>query len=61
VFGADIRLTVDTPQDLALIGAVFDALVPDHPSSGLADILDLLDARPELRDLNRAIEQKPVR
>jgi spore coat polysaccharide biosynthesis protein SpsF len=58
---ADLRLTVDTPEDLALVRAVFDELYPVDPAFGLSDILDLLDARPELRELNREIQQKPVR
>jgi spore coat polysaccharide biosynthesis protein SpsF len=59
--GADVRLTVDTPEDLALVRAVFDELYPRDPAFGLAEILDLLDARPGLRALNRDIEQKSVR
>jgi spore coat polysaccharide biosynthesis protein SpsF len=57
----EIRLTVDTPDDLALVRAVFDELLPKDPAFGLDAILALLDERPELRDLNRHIEQKPVR
>ena len=59
--GGDVRLTVDTPEDLALVRAVFEELYPRDPAFGLGDILDLLDARPELRALNRDVEQKPVR
>ena len=58
---ADLRLTVDTPEDLALVRAVFETLEPRDSAFGLSDILDLLDERPELRELNRDIEQKPVR
>ncbi len=58
---ADVRLTVDTAEDLALVRAVFEALHPGDPAFDLADILGLLDARPELRALNRHIQQKPVR
>lgn len=59
--GADVRLTVDTPDDLALVRAVFEELYPRDPAFGLGEILDLLDARPEVRALNRDVEQKPVR
>ena len=59
--GADVRLTVDTPEDLALVREVLEALYPANPGFSLADVLDLLDARPELRALNRDIQQKPVR
>ncbi len=55
------RLTVDTPEDLALVRAIFEALYPADRAFGLDAILALLDARPDLRALNRHIEQKPVR
>jgi spore coat polysaccharide biosynthesis protein SpsF len=58
---ADVRLTVDTPEDLALVRAVFETLYPGNPQFGLAEILDLLDARPDLLALNRDVVQKPVR
>jgi spore coat polysaccharide biosynthesis protein SpsF len=58
---ADVRLTVDTPEDLALVRAVFEALHPRDPAFGLDAILALLDARPDLRALNRDVRQKPVR
>lgn len=61
VRGADLRLTVDTPEDLALVRAVFDALYPSDRAFGLSDILDLLEAHPELRELNRDVQQKSVR
>jgi spore coat polysaccharide biosynthesis protein SpsF len=55
----DLRLTVDTPEDYALIRAIFEAL---HPRDfGLQDVLDLLERSPELRELNRHVQQKPVR
>jgi spore coat polysaccharide biosynthesis protein SpsF len=57
----ELRLTVDTPDDLALIRAVFDELYPKDPAFGLDDILALLDARPDLAELNRHVEQKRVR
>lgn len=38
---SDVRLTVDTPADLALVRTVFDGLYPDNPQFGLADILEL--------------------
>jgi spore coat polysaccharide biosynthesis protein SpsF len=56
-----IRLTVDTPEDLALVRAIFDELYPRDPEFGLDAILALLAERPELRALNAAIVQKPVR
>jgi spore coat polysaccharide biosynthesis protein SpsF len=57
----EVRLTVDTPEDLALVRAVFEALYPGDPAFGLDDILRLLAERPDLMELNRRIAQKPVR
>jgi spore coat polysaccharide biosynthesis protein SpsF len=57
----ELRLTVDTPEDLALVRAVFEALHPRDPAFTLADILALLGAHPELRALNAQITQKAVR
>jgi spore coat polysaccharide biosynthesis protein SpsF len=58
---AELRLTVDTPEDFALIGAIYEALYPGKPAFGLGDILALLDQRPELARLNQHIQQKQVR
>jgi spore coat polysaccharide biosynthesis protein SpsF len=57
----ELRLTVDTPEDYALIKAVFEALYPADPAFSLAEILAFLDQRPDLTALNREIKQKPVR
>jgi spore coat polysaccharide biosynthesis protein SpsF len=57
----ELRLTVDTSEDLALVRAVFETLHPRDPAFTLADILALLHARPELRALNAEITQKAVR
>ncbi|HZR22186.1 MAG TPA: glycosyltransferase family protein [Vicinamibacterales bacterium] len=56
-----LRLTVDTPQDFALITAIYEALYPAHPDFALADVIALLDRRPDLVALNADIQQKPVR
>lgn len=58
---ADLRLTVDTPQDFDLISRIYGALYPTQPDFRIADILKVLDAHPDWRDLNREIRQKAVR
>lgn len=58
---AQLRLTVDTPEDFDLIRRIYEELYPRNPTFGLSDILDLLERRPELREINRDIEQKKVR
>lgn len=50
---ASVRLTIDYPEDYALIQAVYDALwTPTRPIFGLEDILSLLEAHPEVAALN---------
>ena len=58
---ADLRLTVDTPEDFSLISAIYEALYPTKPDFGLADILELFNRQPALRDVNRHMLQKAVR
>jgi spore coat polysaccharide biosynthesis protein SpsF len=58
---AELRLTVDTPEDFALITAVYDALYPDKPDFTLADVLALFKQRPELLLMNRSVKQKAIR
>lgn len=60
-FAADLRLTVDTPEDLELIRRIFEELYPVKPEFTLGDVLELLQGRPELIELNRHVEQKRVR
>lgn len=55
------RLTVDTPEDFAVVSTVFEALYPANPAFGLAEMLGFIDSRPELLDLNRGIQQKAAR
>ena len=56
-----MRLTVDTPEDLALIQAIYEELYPSKPDFTLPDILDLLNRRPELLALNQHIQAKRYR
>jgi spore coat polysaccharide biosynthesis protein SpsF len=58
---AELRLTVDTPEDLQLVQTVYEELYPQNPDFTLADILELFDRRPELPLLNRSTKQKEVR
>ena len=58
---ADLRLTVDTPEDFALVQAVYEALYPASPAFGLPEVIAFLKARPELARMNQHIQQKQVR
>jgi spore coat polysaccharide biosynthesis protein SpsF len=55
------RLTVDTQQDLDLIGAIFKELYPQNPRFTITDVIKLLDARPDLAAMNADVQQKAVR
>ncbi|MGA1870292.1 MAG: cytidylyltransferase domain-containing protein [bacterium] len=52
------RWTVDTPEDLALITKIFEALFPRKPAFGLEDMLDVMDAHPEWRSINAHVRPK---
>jgi spore coat polysaccharide biosynthesis protein SpsF len=47
-----LRLTVDTPADLAFARAVYEALHPANPAFDTEALVALLDARPDLLALN---------
>lgn len=52
------RLTLDTPEDYALLGKLFDAMNGAPPST--PHVLALLRAHPEWVGLNAHVRQKPV-
>ena len=51
-----LRWTLDYPEDLVFVEAVYEAL--DRPGEvfTMSDVLSLLERRPELRELNRHLE-----
>jgi spore coat polysaccharide biosynthesis protein SpsF len=52
------RWTLDTPEDYALIRALYEALYRPGQSFGMMEIVNFLDTRPELYAVNRKIVQK---
>lgn len=54
----ELRLTVDTPDDLSLVRGIYETFGGTPP--GLADIVSWLDKHPELRDVNRGIEPRDL-
>ena len=54
-------MTVDTKEDFELIRIIFEELYPKNPNFSLEDILDLLEKKPKLIDINQHIQQKEVR
>ena len=55
----DIRLTLDTAEDLEVIRAVTEALGPT--AFGVGDAIRWLDAHPDVASLNRHVHQKAAR
>lgn len=53
------RWTVDAPEDLELVRAIY-ARLKDNPMFGWRDVLDLLGREPALADLNRLVMQKTL-
>ena len=51
----DLHLSIDHEQDLAVVRAVVEALEPATPLFGVADVVDFLDAHPEIAALNADI------
>jgi len=50
---SDIRLTLDYLEDYKVIKKVFENLYPFYPDFSAKDILDFLDAFPDVKDLNK--------
>jgi spore coat polysaccharide biosynthesis protein SpsF len=53
------RWTVDTPQDLEFVRAIY-ARLKDNLMFNWRDVLDLLDREPALLELNRSVMQKTL-
>jgi glutamate-1-semialdehyde 2,1-aminomutase/spore coat polysaccharide biosynthesis protein SpsF len=51
----NLRWTVDEPADLEFVRAVYAYLWPQRQLFGMDDVLQLLDQKPELIDMNRGI------
>ncbi len=57
-----VRLQLDYPEDLDFIRQVYAFLEPKYGSVfGISEILNLLRAHPELTEINRHCEEKPLR
>ena len=57
----ELRFQLDYPEDLAFIRSVYGELYPVNPEFSLQDIFALLCRKPELKDINSACKEKPVR
>lgn len=58
---SDIRITLDTADDFAVISAIVEALYPANSAFTFADVAALCRRQPELLTLNEHILQKSAR
>lgn len=56
----DLRVTLDTPEDYALLCAVYDALYPANRYFGVKEFFRLFRRKPWLGDINRRSTAKKV-
>lgn len=56
----DIRITLDTEEDYALLCAVFEFLYPKNDCFRLKDIISLFNQKPWLKLINKKIIQKKI-
>ena len=49
---ADLRWTVDYPEDLELITKIFEALYPSKPDFSMWDVIEFLEQHPDLEQIN---------
>ncbi len=56
-----LRWTLDTPEDFEMIRQIYEELYPTNPAFLTRDILELLQKRPDLIEINQHIEQKEVK
>ena len=54
---APLRWTVDHPEDLEFVTGVFALLYPKFPNFSMWDVVELLEQRPELGQINSGLSQ----
>jgi spore coat polysaccharide biosynthesis protein SpsF len=55
-----LRLTLDTNEDLAVIRAIYEALSPRSSSFSLGEMLTFLDSNPQVAAINSAVVHRHV-
>ncbi len=60
VFGPDIRITLDTREDLELITMIFKALYRKDKAFSAKDIVSYIRKNPHLLEINRNVRQKNI-
>jgi len=57
----DLRLTVDTEEDLQLVREIYRKLYEKDPSFTTKQIIELIDRKPHLKEINVQVRQKKAR
>ncbi len=57
----DLRICLDTQEDLVLITKICEELYPKNPYFGLKEIISLIKTKPELKEINKTTRQKGAR
>jgi len=60
LYAPDIRITLDTEEDYALLCAVYDFLYPKNKYFNAYDIVNLFNEKPWLKLINKKIIQKKI-
>ena len=60
LYAPDIRVTLDTEEDYALLCTVFDYLYPKNKYFNAYDIVNLFNQKPWLKLINKKIIQKKI-
>ena len=60
LYAPDIRVTLDTEEDYALLCAVFDYLYPENEYFNAYDVVNLFREKPWLKLINKKIVQKKI-
>ena len=60
LYAPDIRVTLDTEEDYALLCAVFDYLYPKNKYFNAHDIVNLFNQKPWLKLINKKVIQKKI-
>lgn len=60
LYAPDIRITLDTEEDYALLCSVFDYLYPQNEFFGTEDIIKLFWDKPWLKIINKKVVQKKI-
>ncbi|WP_271808464.1 glycosyltransferase family protein [Clostridium beijerinckii] len=54
------RVTLDTPEDLKVITAIYESLFKKNEYFLLEDVIEFLDKNPQIANINEKIEQKKL-